>query len=123
MGQGVTATPSPRTAGVTRGREACIHAKGGVCAVHGPGAKRGWRPVVEWVMGPRGKMIKQYTKKRETYYLCDVDRNGLVRRQARLSFTGGDIEVEDNPQILKPKQKSTLNRTTTGGNEEHCAED
>ena len=67
--------------------------------------------------GPGGVAVKKYTGKRETFYLCDVDRNGVLRRQSRLSFTRRTPGMEDNPQTQEAKRKKNVSlNTTTGGN-------
>ena len=57
----------------------CSYLPGGVCKIHGPGAKLKWKPIV-------GKN-KKYDKKRHYFYKCDVEMTrGVKLKQTRLSF-------------------------------------
>ena len=100
------------TTGMTTGRERCVHGKGGTCTIHGPGARRCWRPIPDISRGPGGEIVRKYSGRRETYYLCDVDRNGVLRRQPRLSFN----QNEDNPRPQDKQMNIVRKNTSTGGN-------
>ena len=56
----------------------CVYAKGGICAKHGPGAKRKWRPVSR---GEGNSWTKEY------YFVCDISGNDKKMKQTRLSFS------------------------------------
>ena len=82
-------------AGTQAKDEVCVHSKDGTCAVHGPGAKWRWRPILpvsRRPVGPDGKV-----KKREYYWQCEVGSGGRNLLQSRISFKrntdGGDKET------------------------------
>ena len=63
----------------------CSYTAGGVCSLHGPGAKLRWKPIVgEYVPGVRGE------KKRHYFYVCMKKPGGTPRgrglRQTTLAF-------------------------------------
>ena len=77
-----TSTPVQRDGGLQS--RPCVHKEGGVCTIHGPGAKLRWRPSCKTVQGEGKK--KKY--ERVYWYECDLmpgGRGGRVR-QLRLSF-------------------------------------
>ena len=82
--EGGSSTPGPRV---------CTYSKGGgVCDIHGPGAKYHWRPIKkeDQVMGPDGKV-----KKRFYYWVCKLGPKGRgILRQQKLQFGGMRNQVE-----------------------------
>ena len=70
---------TPRTAGQGVSSRRCNHAKGGVCAVHEPGAKLRWRPVTKG----EGDV---WDKTKEYFYVCDLNKTAKKLKQTRLSF-------------------------------------
>ena len=64
-------------------QQICSHTREGVCCVHGEGAKWRWRPIPihRRTPGPDGKI-----KKREYFWQCDLNRNGKVMRQSKISL-------------------------------------
>ena len=71
-GEGLPVTP-----------QRCTHSKGGVCSVHGPGAKCCWKPIPvgRRIPGPNVKMVTK-----EYYWRCDVNRAGKKLKQTRILF-------------------------------------
>ena len=65
-----------------RGKGQCQHARGGYCSLHGWGATKKFKPVINYTTGPGGKQIKKYSKK--IYYECE---EGATVRQSQLSFS------------------------------------
>ena len=57
----------------------CTYTRGGICSIHGPGAKRKWRPV----RGEGGAWDKT-TKKH--YYVCDLSMSARKLKQTKLLF-------------------------------------
>ena len=68
----------------------CTHSKGGVCSLHGPGAKWCWKPIPvgRRKPGPSGKLITK-----EYFWRCDVGLTGRKLKQTRISF-GGTVDDE-----------------------------
>ena len=54
----------------------CVHSRGGVCTLHGPGAKERWRPKGEKkiVVDKNGK--KRTTFDKEYFWVCDLTPRG-----------------------------------------------
>ena len=83
--------PPPTTSTPVQGRgrlvaRPCVHKKGGVCTIHGPGAKLKWRPSWVTIQGPDGVARREY--ERFYWYECDLmpgGRGGRAR-QSRLSL-------------------------------------
>ena len=108
---GTNQTPV-RRGGRTEGGRPCVHKKGGICEVHGAGAKLRWRPA----KGRGGK----WDGKRQYFYECDLGPAGNVVRQQRLPFVRtasskkttphGNGNVDDNNENFSNFS------TTTGGN-------
>ena len=88
----------------------CQHLRGGVCILHGPGAKMKYKPKMTVTTGPDGKKIRTMTK--EHYYQCDLappsplvvgegGRGGKLR-QTQLSFvkttSKSDVSGRDTRQ-------------------------
>ena len=69
----------------------CNHAKGGICAVHGPGAKLRWRPVIKGV-GDAWDKTKEY------FYVCDLSKKAKKWKQTRLSFDTVTSPREGSPR-------------------------
>ena len=61
------------------GVKKCSYTKGGVCGVHGPGAKYRWKPVTNPVPGPDGRLVR-----RHYYWECRPGPKG--RRNLRQSL-------------------------------------
>ena len=61
--------------------QVCTHLKGGVCTIHGPGAKLRWTPG-KWVKG------EKIQEKRNYFYVCEQNRktkkNDMI--QMKLNF-------------------------------------
>ena len=70
---GVTVN-TPTTPGAAGGRRDCVYLRGGSvhCTVHGPGAKRRWRPATRSTSGRRGR----WDGTREYYWECDLGQEG-----------------------------------------------
>ena len=49
----------------------CSYLRLGVCRIHGPGARRCWRPIRTPAPGPGGRVVT-----RQNYYVCDVGPRG-----------------------------------------------
>ena len=70
-----TSTPAKMTDEMT-----CVHKKGGICLLHGPGAKLRWKPI-----GPKivtyvnGKKKTSYNK--DYFYVCDLGLLGGGERK------------------------------------------
>ena len=68
----------------------CVHGRGGVCSIHGPGAKKKWRPLGKTrVMGDDGEL--RWKSNREVYYVCaevgeGVGRGGENNRLTQLTL-------------------------------------
>ena len=104
-----------RTAGARRPSTGpCVYKKGGVCSLHGPGARRRWKPVRTREVGADGAVRMKTT--RLYYYECDVGDKG-VRRQNKLSFGSG------NRTTRTPGQQTLENFTSTGGNTDGLGDD
>ena len=71
---------------VPRTMTGCVHKRGGLCELHGPGAKKRVRPIRVVVKGPDGKDVVKI--KQKTFYTCDVGEGGTRLLQTRLSFGG-----------------------------------
>ena len=88
----------------------CQHARGGVCRVHGPGAKKKFRPVRVTVFGQDGKEVTRI--KQKSYYTCDVGTGGTRLLQTRLSFirdtTTRKVEKRDQKGYLGPDCDDTV---------------
>ena len=73
----------------------CTHSMGGVCSIHGPGAKWCWKPIPvgKRKPGPNGKLVTK-----EYYWRCDVSMTGKKLKQTRISFgkTLNDEKRGDN---------------------------
>ena len=69
----------PRVAGRSGGTRVCSYAKGGVCAIHGPGAKLRWKPVTTG-NGDKWDKTKKY------FYVCDESIRDRKLKKTRLSF-------------------------------------
>ena len=67
--EGEVSTPGT----VSPGSRVCTYRKGGVCDVHGPGAKYHWRPIKkeDQVPGPDGKL-----KTRHYFWVCKLGPKG-----------------------------------------------
>ena len=64
-----------------------MHLKGGICTIHGPGAKRKWEPAPRTILGPDGEMIREY--RRRYWYECDLAPGGRGRRLRQLKLSCG----------------------------------
>ena len=64
----------------------CKHSAGGVCTIHGPGAKRKFKPVRVTTIGPDGLPVSKI--KRKNYYKCYVGEGEERLRQTKISFGG-----------------------------------
>ena len=95
-------------------RRLCVHSRGGVCELHGPGAKLKWKPDmrarrargggVEARGGGRGGRIYRY--------VCDLGPNGNAVRQQRLSF----VDPQDTGDARNSPISRRHNSTTWGNN-------
>ena len=74
----------------------CKHAKGGVCAVHGPGAKLRWKPIIKGEGYP-------WDKTKEYFYVCDLTKNAKKWKQTRLSF-----EPVTSPRLGSPRSQGEM---------------
>ena len=109
--EGGDSTPGNSTPGPGPSKtKVCTYRKGGVCDIHGPGAKYHWKPIRNPVPGPDGKLLT-----RRYYWVCEIGPKGRGKlRQTKLSFggmrrsTGGDDNDDSRPD-------NTLDSTTTGG--------
>ena len=62
----------------------CTYYRGGVCRIHGRGARRTWRKTLRTVLGPGGK--PEVREVRQTSYVCDLGPGGVLKlRQTTLS--------------------------------------
>ena len=102
--EGGSSTPGPKVCSYSKG--------GGICDVHGPGAKYHWRPIPkeDQVPGPDGKL-----KTRLYYWVCRLGPKGRgILRQQKLQFGGVRNQVVgDRPD--DSRRKDTEDSTTTGG--------
>ena len=65
----------------------CSYKKGGVCRIHGGGAKLKFKPSWVTTRGANGEEVRTYQKK--SYYVCDLGQQGGGRlRQQGISFAG-----------------------------------
>ena len=71
----------------------CKHAKGGVCDVHGPGAKLRWKPIIKGEGDP-------WDKTKEYFYVCDLTKNAKKWKQTRLSF-----DPVTSPRLGSPRSQ------------------
>ena len=73
---------------------------GGVCVLHGPGAKMKYKPVMTVTTGPDGK--KSRVMKKERYFACDL----------ALSVVGGGVKGVSSarPSCLSRRQPRNLMR-------------
>ena len=71
--------------------QVCTHLKGGVCTIHGPGAKLRWTPG-KWVKG------EKIQEKRNYFYVCEQNKkkkkNEMI--QLKLNFTS---RSDDEPKV------------------------
>ena len=82
--------------------QVCTHLKGGICTVHGPGAKLCWTPG-KWVKG------EKIEEKRNYFYVCESNKKpkkkGLI--QMKLSFarlTDDAAKVKQNKRRQEGEQ-------------------
>ena len=75
---------SRRPSSLTSGRERCVHAKGGICQVHGPGARYTWKPIFIKEVGPDGEI--SVVKSKEWFYICDISQDNKKLKQTKISF-------------------------------------
>ena len=75
---------SRKPSSLTPGRGRCVHAKGGICDIHGPGAKYTWRPIFIKETGPDGKTTM--VKSKEWFYVCDISQDNKKLKQTKISF-------------------------------------
>ena len=102
--EGGSNTPGPRVCSYSKG--------GGICDVHGPGAKYHWRPIKkeDQVPGPDGKL-----KTRFYYWVCRLGPKGRgILRQQKLQFGGVRNQVEGD-RSDDSRKKEAEDSTTTGG--------
>ena len=83
-----------------------------MCTIHGPGAKRHWRPVWKKVVGPEGRVTHEYS--RVTYYTCDLGPGGRTVGQTRLSFV--KTTLPENSKKDDTDQGDLGDDPPTGGN-------
>ena len=104
--------------GHAKGGQVCEHKKGGICTIHGAGAKLKWRPATKGTRG-RGGARGKWDGQREYFYACDLGPTGNVMKQKKLSSfsfvkttllktTRSEITEEGN---LNNQESSTI----TGG--------
>ena len=73
----------------------CEHTRDGVCSLHGPGAKRYWKPVRMRKREADGSITTEV--KRRPYHVCDLGPRGRGRlRQSRLGFR--PVRTEEGPR-------------------------
>ena len=75
---------SRKPSSLTPGRGRCVHAKGGICDIHGPVAKYTWRPIFIKETGPDGKTTM--VKSKEWFYVCDISQDNKKLKQTKISF-------------------------------------
>ena len=95
-------------------RRYCSYTRGGICHLHGPGARRMWRPARR---GARGRHGEDYT--RVYSYVCDLGPRGRGLRQATLSFgrtTLPGVTRRQEERQRDTKQGELGDDTPTGGN-------
>ena len=77
--------------------QVCTHLKGGVCTIHGPGAKLRWTPG-KWVKG------EKMQEKRNYFYVCEQNKkkkkNDLI--QLKLNFPS---RPDDEPKVEMTKNR------------------
>ena len=75
----------PNTADVIKKEETvCTYYRGGICRIHGRGARRTWKKIIRTVLGPGGK--PEMREVRQTSYVCDLGPGGVTKlRQTTLS--------------------------------------
>ena len=92
----------------------CSYKKGGVCVIHGPGAREHWRPIRDPVPGPSGKLIT-----RQYYWVCPKEEIGPkgrgILRQSKLSFGGMRRQSDNRDEGDDSRRNIVLDSTTTGG--------
>ena len=101
----------------------CVHTAGGVCNIHGEGARLTWKVVVKKTIGPGGRVIRKKDG-RKYFYVCDIGPRGHAMKQTRISF-GRQPQAEDDPSLSNTNglggrfgDSSKMNvgvRTPTGG--------
>ena len=96
--QGASGRTGTRVTGVSvpRTMTGCEHVRGGLCKLHGPGAKKKVRPIRVTIQGPDGREVVKIKKK--TFYTCDVGEGGTRLLQTRLSFSGKDAKTVERDQ-------------------------
>ena len=92
----------------------CSYRKGGICVIHGPGAREHWRPIRDPVPGPSGKLIT-----RQYYWVCPKEEMGPkgrgILRQSKLSFGGMRRQSDNRDEGNDSRRNIVLDSTTTGG--------
>ena len=78
---GVSINDSEDEADQEEGTRRCSYTKGGVCRIHGPGAKYRWRKLTTPIRGPDGRLVR-----RQYYWECRPGPSGRRNlRQTTLS--------------------------------------
>ena len=112
--------------GTEKGGE-CQHTRGGYCLLHGKGAKKMFKPVVNRTIGQGGEVVVK--KSRRTWYLCGEDmkkRGGQTQlcftpvRTTQTTSTSVGGRRRDNLEILHDFSSSTAGQhvgqiTSTAG--------
>ena len=101
-------TPGPRVCSYSKG--------GGLCDIHGPGAKSHWRPIrkEDQMPGPDGKM-----KTRHYYWVCKLGPKGrgiLRQQKLQLSVVRGVRNHEMGDRADDGRKKEGGDSTHTGDN-------
>ena len=114
---------SSSTPAKTTDERKCEHKKGGICLLHGPGAKLRMRPIgpkiVSYVNGR-----KKTSFEKEYFYVCDLGPMGSGKKlkQTKLSFLamkttdGGDNAILG----LRGTLQKSENTATTEGQQQRC---
>ena len=98
----------------------CEHKKGGVCVLHGPGAKLRWKPI-----GPKivtyvnGKKKTSYNK--DYFYVCDLGLlgSGKTMKQTMLSLLAVKTTDSEDDTVLGLREPCE-NSTATEGQKQRC---
>ena len=91
-------------------RKKCEYKKGGVCSIHGPGARLTWKPVRVPNPAPGEKKTTRLYS-----YVCEVGPGGGALRQPRLSFRASLKDDNLDGQGEYAHEVGTTSTTSTAG--------
>ena len=96
-----------RPSSLTTGREKCVHAKGGICEVHGDGARYTWKPTFTKQVGPDGKITVVKGKE-----YCDISQNHRKLTQTKISFLKTTSSLKTTLSVKDKIPDTTINNDT-----------